>query len=401
MNEREIAENKVIPYLIKLGWPKYLITQYGRVPVQVGTEVKWADIVAMFVDENDFAVPYLVVEVKPTLTNLNETLAQTDSYSKLLDAQYFIATDGEEYLCYHRRPTGAYIRINAVPIPDKKHLMATRDTKFKAGYILFEEPTSEGMKQTSQHIETLSGIDNYFNMITAHNHYLGSHGYSLRSDITWHYSSIKSIYSLLHDELDSLRTEDFKGVFNDSIMCERTPNKRNILSEADTNFSKIKSFLRFVREFEGDPEKNLDRLFETSSGLHIKGMGPFIISQFLAGAHPRDYAIIEDRMVKTMKDLDLIDTRVKSDTAKGYLYINDVCKRLYSEIFAKKIEEHKSNFGFKIDQDFSLIVIHEFFWEYDEFQSYDVTKLQKATGDEWQRHENETDFNIAVFESSM
>ena len=38
----------------------------------------------MFVDENDSAVLYLVVEVKSTLTNLNEILAQIDSYSKLL-----------------------------------------------------------------------------------------------------------------------------------------------------------------------------------------------------------------------------------------------------------------------------------------------------------------------------
>ncbi|MGQ9642137.1 MAG: hypothetical protein ACUVUF_08510 [Candidatus Bathycorpusculaceae bacterium] len=80
------------------------------------------------------------------------------------------------------------------------------------------------------------------------------------------------------------------------------------------------------------------------------------------------------------KNLNLIDTWVKSDTAKGYQYINEICKRLYSEIFSKKIKEHKSRFGFKIDQDFSLIVIHEFFWEYDEFQSYDIIKLKEATG---------------------
>jgi len=399
MIESEIAENKVIPYLEKfLGWPKYLITQYGRVPVQVGTEVKWADIVAMFVDENNVAVPYFVVEVKPTLNNLNETLAQTDSYSKLLDAQYFMVTNGENYLFYQRRPTGAYIRINTIPIPDKKHLMATKDTRFKPGYILCEKPSTEGKKQISQYNELFTRIDNYFDMIAVGKHYLSKSGYSLRSDIAWHYSSIKCIHNLVHDKLNSLTPSEFRDAFNDHIMCERPANIKKIFSEVDNNFRKVKSFLRFVREFKGDAEKNLDILFDTSSELHIKGMGPFMISQFLAGAHPRDYTIIQDRMVNTMKNLDLIDTRVKSDTAKGYLYINDICKRLYSEIFNKKIEEHKSKFGFKIDQDFSLIIIHELFWEYDEFESYDISKLKEATGDKWQDLEQETERCLALIE---
>ena len=40
MNEAEIAKTKVIPYLEELGWSKQLITEYGRVPVKMGIDVK-------------------------------------------------------------------------------------------------------------------------------------------------------------------------------------------------------------------------------------------------------------------------------------------------------------------------------------------------------------------------
>ena len=86
MNEEEIAEKKVIPFLENLGWPKQLITKYGRVPVQMGTEEKYADIVALFIDDNDTTFPYLVVEVKRNIDNLEEIKAQANSYAKQLDA---------------------------------------------------------------------------------------------------------------------------------------------------------------------------------------------------------------------------------------------------------------------------------------------------------------------------
>jgi len=39
MKEYEVAKEKVLPYIrVNLGWPEYLISSYGRVPVQVGGE---------------------------------------------------------------------------------------------------------------------------------------------------------------------------------------------------------------------------------------------------------------------------------------------------------------------------------------------------------------------------
>jgi len=140
MKEEEIAEARVIPFLRKLGWPSELITKYGRVPVQMGTEVKYADIVALFVDDNDITFPYLVVEVKTALDNLEEIKAQVNSYSKQLDAQIFVVTDGEKYKVYQRSPWGGCIEINSIPVPQESHLTVTGKTNFKMAYVMCAEP---------------------------------------------------------------------------------------------------------------------------------------------------------------------------------------------------------------------------------------------------------------------
>lgn len=402
MNEREIAEKKVIPYLKSLGWPDQLITQYGKVPVKMGTQTKWADIVTMFVDENEATVPYLVVEVKTAFSDMKAILAQTDSYSKLLDAPFFIATDGNEYFCYQRIPAGGYIRVNSVPVPDTVHLTVNKNTKFKPGYLLRKGIPIGKAAIPHQYEKLTATIDSYFDLMSGEKHYMGLSGsYSLRSDITSHFKDIKWMNSLIHEEIETLTPGEFREEFEECIMCYRAVNKKHIFSEVDRDFSRVVSFLRFVKEFPGDAEENLEALFDTANDLHIKGMGPFVISQFLACAHPREYTIIEDRMVNTMKDLSVIDTKVQSDTPRGYLYANEICKKLYADLFSKKIAENKNRLGFKTDDDFSLIVIHEFFWEYDEFGSFDPAKLKEASGDERKREEAKTDINVAKFESLM
>jgi hypothetical protein len=202
--------------------------------------------------------------------------------------------------------------------------------------------------------------------MTPEKHYLGkSNQYSLRHDITIHYRCAKRIHRLVHDEIDSIKPKKFKDIFEYNIICHKQPNINRIYSEIDNNFEKIISFLKFIRDFQGDPEENLIHLFDPNDKLHVNGIGPFITSQFLAGAHPREYTIIEDRMVNTMKNLNLIDTKVKSGTSKGYLYINEMCKKILNDIFSKKIDENKHKLGFKIDGDFGLVVIHEFFFIID------------------------------------
>jgi hypothetical protein len=368
----------------------------------MGTEVKWADIVALFVDENGSAVPYLVIEVKTAFGDMNAVLAQTDSYAKLLDTQYFAVTDGKSFMFYQRRPSGGYIKISGVPIPDKPYMTVTSNTKFKPGFILCGKPSMPTTQRNDQYDLLDTKIEDYFNMMATNQHYLGkSREYSLRHDITSHYCCIKSIHELMQMDIDSLKQREFKDNFDSNIMCYKKPNITKIYREVETNFEGVRSFLKFIRDFKGDPEENLNRLYDTSDQLHINGVGPFIVSQYLAGAHPTRYAVIEDRMVDTMKELGLIDTKVKSANAKGYLYTNEVCIKLYNEVFRNKIEKNKSKLGFQIDEDFGLVFIHEFFWEFEEFNGYDPANLEEATGQRLKIEEERTQANLETLKQLM
>lgn len=401
MNEEEIAEAQVFPFLENLGWPKQLLTKYGRVPVVMGTEVKYADIVALFIDDNDITFPYLVVEVKTSIDNLEDVKAQANSYAKQLDAQIFVVTDGKEYKFYQRIQWGGYIEINNVPVPHARALTVTEKTNFKTSYVMYAEPPFVLAKQAIQNRELERDIDDFFYLIAQDRYFKGNTTYSLRGDITSHYRNIKAIHSLIHGEIDSLKPEIFKYAFERYFMY-KLPNLNRINSEIDKDFEKLKSFLKFVRDFKGNPQENLERMFDTNDKeLHIKGTGPFILSQFLAGAHPREYAIIEDKMVNTMKALKLIDVKVHSDTPKGYLYINDVCKGLLGNMFKKKIEENKDKLGFEIDDDFDLVVMHEFFWEYEGFYGYDKSKLREVAGEKRDEEVKDTDENLQEVRSFL
>lgn len=394
MSEEEIATCKVIPFLENLGWSKQLITEYGRVPVQMGTEVKYADIVALFVDDNNITFPYLVVEVKTSLDNLERTKAQVNSYAKQLDAQIFVVTDGESYRVYQRSQWGGYIEIKNIPVPEKQHLTVTEKTNFKMAYVMCADSPTSFAKPAVWGMELEKEIDAFFRLISENSYYRGRNDYSLRQDITGHYRSVKAIHSLIHDcDIDSLKPDIFKNIFSYNFMC-KLPNQNKIFFEADNNFTKVQLFLKFIRDFEGSPEENLDRLFDTADKLHINGAGPFIISQFLAGAHPREYAIIEENMINTMKNLKLIDVKVSSDTPNGYLYINEVCKKLLTYIFKRKIDENKDKLGFRVDDDFGLVVMHEFFWEYSGFYRYDKSKLEELAGEQKEVEEIGTNNNL-------
>ena len=128
MKEKEIAENKIIPYLEKLGWPLELVSQYGRVPVQMGTDVKWADIV-LYIVKNNVKIPYLVLEVKSNLNNIEDAKKQAESYSKFLNTNYFGITDGENHFFFLRNNRGDVIPIKDLPMPDNECLLITEKTK--------------------------------------------------------------------------------------------------------------------------------------------------------------------------------------------------------------------------------------------------------------------------------
>ena len=97
MNEYNIALKQVLPHLIDVyKWPKEFISNYGRVPVQIGTSIVWADFVC-YINHDQKISPWLLIEVKQKKSLTEEAIAQAESYSILLGSPYFCVTEARRY----------------------------------------------------------------------------------------------------------------------------------------------------------------------------------------------------------------------------------------------------------------------------------------------------------------
>ena len=59
----------------------------------------------------------------------------------------------------------------------------------------------------------------------------------------------------------------------------KPPNENKLFKQIDENFDKVKGVLKFIRDFEGDPVINIDRIMDKNENLYLKGCGIFFISQ--------------------------------------------------------------------------------------------------------------------------
>ena len=399
MNELEIYENKILPYLIKIGYPKELISDYGRVPARMGTEQKWADVVLYYINKNGEIVPYIVIEVKRNLDNLHDAKAQSESYSKQLNTFYFAVTDGDEYIIYNRLPDGKCIKISSFPVPEREYITIKEGVEVKPNLALRNKINEKLSVKYSR--ELYEAIDRFFEIIRKGCFYYGDGSYTLRTDTLWHYLSVKKINELIHKKITSLTPDEFEKFSEEYTMATsgRPKNKLYIKEEIKNNFDKIKMLLQSIKNIKnGDIESKLEKLRDRNSDAHVKGMGIFAISEYLAGAYPQEFTIVEENMVNKMKDFGILDFKVDYRTSKGYLYINEICKNLYKDIFRQKIEKNKNSLGFEIDEDFGLILIHEFFWEYHLFYDYKIEELEKAEEEDLKREKADATEKIREIE---
>jgi hypothetical protein len=154
-------------------------------------------------------------------------------------------------------------------------------------------------------------------------------------------------------DIDSLTPENLEGAIGKHVMM-KPPNKNLIFSQIKDDFDKFKASLKFIFDFEGDPIANINRLLDKTDSLYIKGGGIFFITQMLAGAHPNEYVVLEENVSKALRNLGVTDILVKNDTANGYVYINDICRKLFKE----KLEDRLSDYGF------GLAAVHNFLWHW-------------------------------------
>jgi len=170
----------------------------------------------------------------------------------------------------------------------------------------------------------------------------------------FHHNSIIELYNNVFMQLDNTLSQNIKDCFDKHIML-KTPNRLLIYKEIDNDFSRIKAMLDFIKYFNIDPVQGIQELM-TNSKYKIKGGGIFFITQLLAGAHPDEYIVLEENISKSLFHLGIVDIMVKNDTANGYIYINDICKKLYNNKIKKKLHSEGFNIG--------LVSVHNFLWHY-------------------------------------
>jgi len=135
----------------------------------------------------------------------------------------------------------------------------------------------------------------------------------------------------------------------------KPPNRNTVFDEIDRNFLKVKKSLAFIADFSGDPVESVNVLCNDSSALKIRGCGIFFVTQLLAGAHPDKYMVLEENVSKALRHLEITDILVKNDTGNGYIYINEICKKLYDA----KLKDRLKDFDFGMSA-----ATHNFLWHY-------------------------------------
>jgi hypothetical protein len=154
-------------------------------------------------------------------------------------------------------------------------------------------------------------------------------------DTQYHDDCIRQLNHNIFQRVCTITPQELKQVIQNYVMM-KPPNRNSVFSEIDSDFPKIKRFLAFLAEFSGDPVKNINDLCNNSS-FKIRGSGIFFITQLLAAAHPDKYVVLEDNISRSLRHLGIIDVLVQNDTGNGYIYINEISKKLYNDKLKNKL----------------------------------------------------------------
>ena len=344
LNEYQIASERVLPHLVDgLKWPSSLISKYGRVPVQVGSEVAWADYVFYIAWQNK-PHPYLLVEVKIRGMDLEQCVPQGESYALMLGAPFFVITDGDKYLYFLAgRSQGDSIRLHSypgmpipVPIPSIENLPTNLD------FISFPPELDPLVKIFLKELKEDK---------------------VLLRDTIWHSECLDYWNKRIFARLNEVTKGDLVEGVNHHMMKARVPVMQSLLRAIEHDFNKLTNVLREIQNIHADPFLTLDSLLEPQGDLHMKMLGPFVISQLLAAAHPLEFGVWQESIAKALKDLRMTPVAVKTGIANGYIYVNDICTRIYKE----KFKSHVDMGRFGLAPGFELVTVHNFLWHYYEY----------------------------------
>ncbi len=330
MSELEIAIRQVLPTLINdYGFNKDCIEGYGRVPIQVGNQLVWADFVCYYY-KNNTKIPFCIVEVKECRDNeVNFAIPQAESYAQRINAPFFCCTNGNIYNWFMTgNAQGHNIELSGVPtLPQKEYLK--KPEKLFISTHLFEAISNfeNGIKKEGHIYEDSLIHNNQTNMLCK----------ALWND------------NILHDSCKMIK------IIQENTIQSR--GKSEYLGNIRENYNHFIRLVNWLKDKNTPIQERIERANGKKSEYGIVKGGLFFITQLLAALYPMQYTVIEKNAIKGMMRFNLLDINLGGETAKEYLLFNDICLQVFPY--------------FENIYHFNLSYVHNFFWHYEsEFLKY-------------------------------
>lgn len=324
MSEADIAYKKVIPYLKSIGFQDGSIDGYGRVPVQIGRKVVWADIVCNIYLPNNSKLPFIVIEVKDDSdSNVEFAIPQAESYAQRLGAPYFCCTNGNVYKWYMTGAAqGEHIPLATKPaLPSKSYLV--KPDKIYISAYLYE------------------AISNYEASMSKRGR--------IFKDTKSHHDTTEELNKLLWDNNALQNKHQAIDIFNKNTMQSR--GKSQLLANIDKGYSEFIYLLNHLKDNSIPIEERITDCIGVNSKFGISAGGIFFVTQVLAGLYPNEYTVIEQNAINAMLRFKLIDIFFSVENAKEYIYFNNICNELFKY--------------FKNPLNYNLSYVHNFLWHYE------------------------------------
>lgn len=331
MSELEIALNIVKPYLVDTyKYPIDNIEGYGRVPIQIGSTVVWADFVFNYYNKFSQRKAFAVIEVKECDDpEVDFAIPQAESYAQRINAPFFCCTNGNVYNWFMTGISqGESIPINGSPtLPSSEHIM-------KPEKVYISPYLHEAINNFESSIDSeisIGKIDGIYD------------------DTKWHNDSTNNLYEILQKDLKAKDKQIVLQALEKNIMKSRA--KTQLLNNIENDFSRFISLIERLKDVHIPIEERLESCLGSQSKYGMSQCGLFSLTQILAGVFPREYTVIEYNATKAMQRFQLTNINFEVNTIQDYLYFNQICVNLYNH--------------FKNLNNFNLSYVHNFLWHYE------------------------------------
>jgi hypothetical protein len=324
MSEIDVAFNKVKPYLKSIGFNDDNIRGYGRVPVQNGTKVSWADFVCYHFSKFNQRKAFCVVEVKECSDkDVELSIPQAESYSQRLDAPFFCCTNGDKHMWFMTgRSQGDYIRLENAPTLPTKELLKKPAKVFIPSVLL------ESIRHFETKIKEKKGI---------------------YEDSKWHHDATENLHRVIADQ--KLRQDKLLVLTTLQNETMKSMGKSTVLQHINSNYYVFLKLLDHLRDTNVPIDIRINNCIGKHATYGIPQAGLFFVTQLLAGLFPLEYTVIHPDAAIAVQKFELSDIHLQANTVNEYLYFNEICVEL--------------NNHFENPFHFNLSYVHNFLWHYE------------------------------------